>query len=102
VKINADIDVVIPVYNGAEFVADAINSVLNQTIKPSEIIVVDDGSADGTLDVLSKFESLITIIKHEKNLGLPSARNGGIKGGSAKLIAFLAADCNAFPCFVYS
>jgi glycosyltransferase involved in cell wall biosynthesis len=89
---KADLDVVIPVYNGAAFVADAINSVLNQTIAPSAIIVVDDASTDDTSEVLGKLSGHIQCVRHDKNRGLPSARNTGIKAGSSELIAFLDAD----------
>ncbi|MBW1939151.1 MAG: glycosyltransferase [Deltaproteobacteria bacterium] len=87
-----EVDVVIPIYNGATFVADAINSVLQQTAPPQEIIVVDDGSTDDTHAILSSFGSVIRIIKHPENRGLPAARNTGIRAGSAPLIAFLDGD----------
>ena len=91
-KKKRSIDVIIPVYNGFAFVADAIRSVLKQEISPSEIIVVDDASTDDTPEALSKFSDQICVIRHQHNLGLPSARNTGIRAGSAELVAFLDAD----------
>jgi glycosyltransferase involved in cell wall biosynthesis len=87
------VSVIIPTYNYAHFVIDAINSVLNQTYKSVEIIVVDDGSTDNTHKVLEKFilDRKIKYIK--KNNGeLSSARNAGIKVSTADYIAFLDAD----------
>jgi glycosyltransferase involved in cell wall biosynthesis len=85
-------DVVIPVYNGAPYVAEAIESALKQRPLPRSIIVVDDCSTDQTRDVLEEFGDKIKYIRHEKNRGLPAARNAGVRAGDSDWIAFLDAD----------
>jgi len=85
------ISVVIPVYNGANFIANAIDSVLNQTIKPYEIIVVNDGSTDDTANQLAKFQNLITVLSIP-NGGVSRARNLGVQTSKGDFIAFLDAD----------
>lgn len=89
------IDVIIPVYNGSKFIVDAISSVLNQTLSPTKIIVVDDGSTDNTKEILSRYaensKEQIKIIT-KQNGGLSSARNAGIQASTADFVAFLDAD----------
>ena len=84
------ISVVIPVYNRPLLVKRAIESVLGQSHKASEIIVVDDGSTDETADTLKSFKNIKIIT--QKNSGVSSARNRGIKEASGKWIAFLDSD----------
>jgi glycosyltransferase involved in cell wall biosynthesis len=88
---NPEISVVIPVYNGQAHIAKTLDSVLRQTCKPSEIIVVNDGSTDDTLDVLLAYASEVTIIT-TPNRGVSRARNTGVKAATSELIAFLDAD----------
>ena len=88
---NTLVSVVIPAYNGQETVARAINSVLQQTYRNHEIIVVDDGSTDSTLDVLSRYGSQITLIR-QQNAGAVAARNKGAKHANGAYIAFLDQD----------
>ena len=85
------VSVVIPVYNGAETIAAAIESVLAQTFHDYEAIVVDDGSTDATHNILDGFGSKITIIK-ETNKGFCGARNAGIARARGEYIALLDAD----------
>ncbi len=85
------ISVIIPVYNREGFISRAINSVLNQTYKVDEIIVVDDGSDDNTLEILKNFGYKIRVIV-QKNSGVSSARNRGIKNSSFDWITFLDSD----------
>jgi glycosyltransferase involved in cell wall biosynthesis len=85
------ISVVIPVYNGEAFIARAITSVLEQTIRPFEIVVVNDGSKDRTAEQLLKFGDTITVITIA-NGGVSNARNRGILACTGDLIAFLDAD----------
>lgn len=90
----ADIDVVIPCYNGEKFIQRAIESVLNQTISVNRIIVVNDGSTDRTFEVLTQLactDDRVMIIS-QPNLGLSAARNIGIKHSNAGFIALLDAD----------
>ncbi|MDR4508537.1 MAG: glycosyltransferase [Candidatus Brocadiaceae bacterium] len=86
------ISVVIPAYNSAEFLPYSIRSVLSQTFKPYEIIVVDDCSTDNTRKVLEPFMQRIHYINSGKNRGSSFARNTGIQASKGKYIAFLDAD----------
>lgn len=83
--------VVIPVFNGENFIARAITSVLAQTRPVADIIVVNDGSTDRTQEVLDTFCDRITVIT-TPNRGVSRARNIGIETSSGELIAFLDAD----------
>jgi glycosyltransferase involved in cell wall biosynthesis len=85
------ISVVIPNYNGGRFLAQAIQSVLNQSLLPDEIIVIDDGSTDDSLQILSEFGASIRVI-HIPNSGAAVARNLGILESSGDLIALLDSD----------
>ena len=85
------VSVIIPTFNRAEVVSRAVNSVLNQTFKDFECIVVDDGSTDGTDSVLLGFADKIKVIKTE-NRGVSAARNTGAKLAAGKYIAFLDSD----------
>jgi glycosyltransferase involved in cell wall biosynthesis len=86
------ISVIIPVFNGVEFVARSIQSALAQTHQPDEIIVVDDGSVDETQAMLADYSDRIKLIKLATNYGVSNARNVGIRASSGTLLAFLDAD----------
>lgn len=86
------VDAIIPVFNGQRVVGDAIESALNQSVPPRTIMVVDDGSTDSTSDYLEQYRSRIRVLRHRENLGLPAARNTGIRNSDADLLAFLDAD----------
>lgn len=86
------VSVIIPTYNRAHIIPQAIDSVLDQTFRDFEIIVVDDGSTDDTPAVLqNRYGEKITCIR-TKNCGLPAARNTGIKAARGQYIAFLDDD----------
>jgi glycosyltransferase involved in cell wall biosynthesis len=85
------VSVIIPNYNYARFLREAIMSVQAQTYSNTEIIVVNNGSTDNSLDVLKQFGSQINLIDQE-NLGQSGARNSGLKAAKGDLIAFLDAD----------
>jgi glycosyltransferase involved in cell wall biosynthesis len=88
------IDIIIPVYNGAAFIAEAIASIQAQTFKNFEIMVVDDGSDDDTADIvvnLGKTDPNISLMKQE-HLGVQSALNNAISRTKSQYIAFLDAD----------
>ena len=88
---TSDVSVVIPVFNGEGFVADAIASVLDQTLPPAQVIVVDDGSVDGTSGVLESFGGSIEVVA-QPNLGVARARNAGVDRATGHWVAFLDAD----------
>jgi len=85
------VSIVIPVFNASDFVLETLQSATNQTYKNIEIIVVDDGSTDNSLDLIKSFEGKITVISTTNN-GAASARNLGILASSGLIIAFLDSD----------
>ena len=85
------VSVIIPTFNRKDFVVEAIESVLNQSVEPYEIIVVDDGSQDGTGELLKqKFPHIVYI--YQENNGVSAARNRGIKEAKGDYIALLDSD----------
>lgn len=85
------VSVVIPAFNAERFVGEALESVLRQTYSTIETIVVDDGSTDGTSDVVSGYGDQVRLVR-QSNGGVSSARNHGIASARGELIAFLDAD----------
>ncbi len=85
------ISVIIPTYNRSELVCEAVESVLAQSEPVQDIIVVDDGSTDDTLERLRQFENEINIL-HQKNSGISAARNAGIKRSHCEWLTFLDSD----------
>ena len=88
---NDKVSVIIPVYNSEKFLQESIESVLNQTYENIEIITVDDGSTDDSLEVLKQHSKKITIISQE-NQGLASALNTGIKKADGKWFKWFSPD----------
>jgi len=87
------VSVIIPTYNRAKLVKRAILSVLNQTYKDFELVVVDDGSFDNTKDVLRSINDLrLKTIFLDKNMGVSAARNIGINESTGEVIALLDSD----------
>jgi len=93
------VSVVIPTYNYGRFITAAINSVLAQTSRPSEIIVVDDGSTDNTTEIVSNFGDRVKYVRQE-NAGVCAARNRGVAESKADHIAFIDADDVWQPTFL--
>jgi len=94
------VSIVIPTYNRAELVERAVRSVLAQTYANLDIIIVDDGSTDGTLErivLLQRTDRRIRPIRHEANRGAQAARNTGIKAAIGEYIAFLDSDNEWLP-----
>lgn len=85
------VSVIIPTYNRAHLVSDAISSVLKQTYKNYEILVIDDGSTDETEHVIKHFNDKIRYI-YQENKGAGAARNRGLKEAKGSYIAFLDSD----------
>jgi len=85
------ISVIIPTFNRLDLLKRAIDSVLNQSIKPYDIIVVDDGSTDGTSEMIQHKYKSINLIQ-QKNSGVSAARNNGIKNAQGDWIALLDSD----------
>jgi glycosyltransferase involved in cell wall biosynthesis len=85
------ISVIIPAHNCEKTIGVTLKSVLAQTVLPKDIIVINDGSSDGTLDIARSFGSQITIIDQEQG-GAASARNAGWQRATSELLAFIDAD----------
>lgn len=92
--------VVIPLYNKEPHIQRTINSVLAQKVQDFEIIVVDDGSTDNSVEVVKNFKDQRIRLIQQKNAGVSAARNKGVKETKADLIAFLDADDEWMPCFL--
>ena len=87
------VSVIIPCFNGKQFLAAAIDSALNQKYSPLEVIVVDDGSTDGSDRIIESYGPRITSFR-QPNSGLSSARNAGIRRSKGEYLAFL--DCDDY------
>ena len=88
------ISVIVPVYNVEKYLGQCLDSIINQTLKDIEIICVDDGSTDGSLDILNSYkekDDRIIILK-QKNLYAGVARNNGAKAAKGKYLSFLDSD----------
>jgi glycosyltransferase involved in cell wall biosynthesis len=85
------VSVIVPVYNGEQFLAQAIENIQQQNYQPLEIIVVDDGSTDGTAEIATQFKDQIRYV-YQPNRGPSAARNRGIKMAAGDVIAFLDVD----------
>lgn len=92
--------VIIPLYNKAPYVAKAIESVLGQTYRDFEVIVIDDGSTDQSLEVAKTFENKSITIISQPNSGVSTARNNGVKIAKHPYICFLDADDWWHPTFL--
>lgn len=88
---NPLVSVIVPTYNCAAFVADALDSVLSQDYSPIEVIVVDDGSTDGTRDVLARYGERIKVFQ-QQNGGPAAARNLAVSKSKGEYLAFLDGD----------
>lgn len=90
------VSIVIPCWNGAEYVADAIESALKQTYDKTEVIVIDDGSTDASLEVMRSFGSAIRVKSQDRKGGC-CARNRGIELANGEYIQFLDCDDVLLP-----
>ena len=85
------ISVIIPAYNAEKYLAEALTSIINQNYDSIEIILVDDGSTDGTAKVAAVFETRVRYV-YQENSGPPAARNKGLSMAQGNVIAFLDSD----------
>ncbi len=90
-----EVSVIIPAYNRSKTIARAIESVLNQSVKANEIIVVDDGSTDSTAEVVKSYDGVYLL--RQNNQGVSAARNNGATMASSRFIAFLDSDDEFLP-----
>ena len=86
------ISVVIPLYNKEQYIERAVYSVLSQTFQQFEIVIVNDGSTDGSASVIERMDNPLIRLIHQKNGGVSAARNRGIEEARFEYIAFLDAD----------
>lgn len=92
---ESSVSIITPMYNSETFISETINSVLNQTYKNWELLLIDDCSSDNTLQIaklFSKRHSNIKVLKNSTNLGTAISRNFGIEKSKGDFIAFLDAD----------
>lgn len=91
------VSVIVPVYNGAEYLEACVDSILAQDFRDFEIVIVDDASTDGTSALCRELcaregKNLVRVHRHEKNTGLPLARNTGLSLAAGKYVTFV--DCD--------
>lgn len=92
------VTVLMPVYNAAPFIREAIESILNQSFRPFEFLIIDDGSTDESAAIVSSYpDPRIRFIRNEENLGITPTLNKGIALASCELIARMDADDISHP-----
>lgn len=88
---NPLVSVVIPAFNAAAYIQDAVETVLAQSYRPLEIIIVDDGSTDDTVERVARYADQVVLLR-QSNRGPGAARNLGVSRATGQIIAFLDAD----------
>lgn len=88
------VSVIVPIYNTEQYIEKCVNSIINQTYKNLEIILIDDGSNDNSLEICEKLSNIDNriVVKHKQNGGVSSARNMGIDISAGKYIMFTDSD----------
>jgi glycosyltransferase involved in cell wall biosynthesis len=96
-----EVSIIIPTYNREDILPRAIDSVLDQTFSDFELIIVDDGSSDGTEGVIKSYsDDRLKYIRHRTNRGQNQARNTGIKSATGKYISYLDSDDEFLPAYL--
>lgn len=94
------ISVVVPLYNKADYIGRALESVFSQTVQNFEVVVIDDGSTDNGAEIVKNLRDTRIRLLQQSNAGVSAARNRGIEEGKADLIAFIDADDEWKPTFL--
>lgn len=97
-----DVSIIMPVLNGERYIRTAIESILDQTFRNYELVVIDDGSTDATPAIVASFSERMAIryVRHAERLGIPRSMNDGVSHASGDFIAFLDHDDTWFPEFL--
>ena len=93
---TSTVSVVIPAYNRADLIEETLQSIFDQTVEPYEVIVVDDGSSDGTAEVARNFDTRVRVYQQE-NKGAGAARNFGFSKSTGEFIHFMDSDDLSSP-----
>ena len=94
------VSVIMPAYNAAPFIEEAINSVISQTVKDWELLVIDDCSTDNTREIVEKIalqDSRVRLLANEKNMGAAGSRNRGLDAFTGRYVALLDSDDYWYP-----
>src|SRR5690242_19294735 len=95
---NPLVTVLMPVYNAEKYLAEAIDSILQQTLTNFEFIIIDDGSSDRSISIIQSYnDPRIRFIRNEQNMGISKTLNRGIEMAAAELIARMDADDISYP-----
>lgn len=86
------VSIIIPAYNAEDFISECIQSVINQIYRNIEIIVINDGSTDGTLDIINSFTDQRLILVNQENKGCSASKNQGLRIAKGDFIQYLDAD----------
>ena len=93
-NLNNKVSIIVPAYNVEKYIAECLESLINQTYKNIEIIVVNDGSKDNTLDIINYYARIDNRIKviNQENQGVSAARNIALKNVSSDFVMFVDSD----------
>ena len=100
--VQSSLSVIIPNYNHSSYLPDILNSILDQSYKPLEIIVIDDGSTDNSIEVLESFakkNKQIRLYQNDQNKGVIFTANRGLELTKGEYVCFIASDDEVMPCF---
>lgn len=92
---DVKVSIIVPVYNAEKYLAECLNSLVNQSLQEIEIICIDDGSSDQSYEIVNRYSQMDTrviLMKNPSNMGQPTSRNRGIERATGKYIQFVDAD----------